>query len=87
MPHSVKPGNDDKKAEEFIAGATLGPAPAIPARAAPAPPDDDAGKTAISLRFDTRLLGLVDSAAKRLGMSRTAWLHLAAGERLGEDRR
>jgi hypothetical protein len=47
---------------------------------------DDAGKTAISLYFDTRVLGRIDADAKRIGISRTAWLHVAAGERL-EGRR
>ena len=42
----------------------------------------DAGKTAISLHFDTRVLARIDADAKRLGISRTAWLHVAAGDRL-----
>jgi hypothetical protein len=39
------------------------------------------------LRFDTQVLARIDTAAKRLGISRTAWLHLAAGELLeaGDD--
>jgi hypothetical protein len=45
-----------------------------------------AGKTAISLHFDTRVLARIDADAKRLGISRTAWLHVAAGDRL-EGRR
>ena len=44
--------------------------------------DDDTGIATISLRFDTQVLARIDTAAKRLGVSRTAWLHLAAGERL-----
>jgi hypothetical protein len=46
----------------------------------------DAGKTAISLHFDTRVLARIDADAKRVGISRTAWLHVAAGDRL-EGRR
>ena len=46
----------------------------------------DAGKTAISLLFDTRVLARIDADAKRLGITRTAWLHVAAGDRL-EGRR
>jgi hypothetical protein len=34
----------------------------------------------ITLRFDTQMLARVDAAAKRLGISRSAWLQLAAGE-------
>jgi hypothetical protein len=49
-------------------------------RAAPTPENDDAGKTAITLLFDTRVLARIDADAKRLGISRTAWLHVSAGE-------
>jgi hypothetical protein len=55
-------------------------APAALVRAAPTPEDDDAGKTAITLLFDTRVLARIDADAKRLGISRTAWLHVSAGE-------
>jgi hypothetical protein len=57
-------------------------ATAAPARAAPPPQDDDAAKTAITLLFDTRVLARIDADAKRLGIGRTAWLHVAAGDRL-----
>jgi hypothetical protein len=63
-------------------------APAALVRAAtPALQDDDTGIATISLRFDTQVLARIDTAAKRLGISRTAWLHLAAGELLeaGDD--
>jgi hypothetical protein len=52
----------------------------------PTPQDDDTGKTAITLLFDTRVLARIDVDAKRLGISRTAWLHVTAGEWL-EGRR
>jgi hypothetical protein len=62
----------------------------VPAALVPATPtlqdDDDTGIATISLRFDTQVLARIDAAAKRPGISRTAWLHLAAGERL-EGRR
>jgi hypothetical protein len=57
-------------------------APAALVQAVPTLQDDDTGIATISLRFDTQVLARVDAAAKRLGISRTAWLHLAAGERL-----
>jgi hypothetical protein len=62
-------------------------APAALVRATPALQDDDTGIATISLRFDTQVLARIDTAAKRLGISRTAWLHLAAGELLeaGDD--
>jgi hypothetical protein len=48
--------------------------------ATPTPQTGAASKTAITLLFDTRVLALIDADAKRLGIGRTAWLHLAAGE-------
>jgi hypothetical protein len=61
---------------------------AAPAALVPATPtsQDDADKTAITLLFDTQVLTRIDAAAKRVGISRTAWLHVAADERL-EGRR
>jgi hypothetical protein len=56
--------------------------PAALVRATPTLQDDDTGIATISLRFDTQVLARIDTAAKRLGISRTAWLHLAAGELL-----
>src|ERR1700722_15304695 len=40
----------------------------------------------VTVRFDTQILARVDAAAKRLGINRAAWLHLAAEKHL-EDRR
>jgi hypothetical protein len=54
--------------------------------AALTPPDDDTGVTMVTVRFDTQILARVDAAAKRVGINRLAWLHLAA-EKLLEDRR
>jgi hypothetical protein len=45
-----------------------------------------AGKTTICLRFDARVLADIDADAKRMGITRIAWLHVAADERL-EGRR
>jgi hypothetical protein len=47
-------------------------APAALVRAAPTPEDDDAGKIAITLLLDTRVLARVD------GISRTTWLQVSA---------
>jgi hypothetical protein len=44
------------------------------------------GQVVISLCFDTQVLTRIDAAARRLGISRTAWLHIAAGERLEGQR-
>jgi hypothetical protein len=49
--------------------------------------DDGAvGKATICLRFDARVLASIDADAKRMGITRIAWLHVAADERL-EGRR
>jgi hypothetical protein len=57
-------------------------APAALVQAAPAPQDDDTGIATINLRFDTQVLARIDADAKRLGISRTTWLHVAASEAL-----
>jgi hypothetical protein len=44
--------------------------------------DGAAGKTTICLRFDARVLASIDADAKRMGITRIAWLHVAADERL-----
>jgi hypothetical protein len=75
MPHIVKPV-DERKADAFIAGGTL-------KTAAPPPvPAQETEKTVVNMRFDTALLARIDAAAKRQGISRTAWLHVAASKAL-----
>jgi hypothetical protein len=72
MPHAVKPpANIERKAEAFISGA--GTKPRV---------EDDAGKVVVNMRFDSALLKRIDEAAKRQGISRTAWLHVAAANAL-----
>jgi hypothetical protein len=44
--------------------------------------DNDTGIATISLRFDTQVLARIDAAARRQGISRTAWLHVAASKAL-----
>jgi hypothetical protein len=78
MPHIVKPG-DDKRAADFIAGAALR---ASPNTAPAAAQDNEAGKAVVNMRFDAQLLARVDAAAKQQGISRTAWLHVAASKAL-----
>jgi hypothetical protein len=76
MPHGVKPVSSDQKAEVFISGAGLPRAVSMPDGAR------DAGKTTVNMRFDTALLQRIDRAAKNQGISRTAWLHVAASRAL-----
>jgi hypothetical protein len=76
MPHIAKPG-DDKKAAAFIAGGA-----STPNTAPAAAQDTEAGKAVVNMRFDAQLLARVDAAAKQQGISRTAWLHVAASKAL-----
>ena len=68
-------------------GAAPGPIESVALPATPASQDDDTGIATISLRFDTQVLARIDAAAKQQGISRTAWLHVAASERLEGRRR
>jgi hypothetical protein len=68
------------------AAPTESAAPAALVPATPTSQDDAADTTAITLLFDTRVLARIDADAERTGISRTAWLHVAADERL-EGRR
>ena len=76
MPHSVKPANTDQKVEAFISGAGLPSQPIATAAAT------EGSKTVVNMRFDSALLQRIDAAAKRQGISRTAWLHVAASKAL-----
>jgi hypothetical protein len=71
MAHSARPA-EDRKADAFIAGATK------PASIQ----DESAGKAVVNMRFDARLLARIDAAARQQGISRTAWLHVAASKAL-----
>ena len=61
----------EARAEAFIANASH-------SRPAGHSPEETGGKTVVNIRFDSALLGRVDADARRLGISRTAWLHVAA---------
>jgi hypothetical protein len=61
-------------------------APTVLVPATPTPQTEDASKTAITLLLDTQVLARIDADAKRVGISRTAWLHVAADERLESPR-
>ena len=45
-------------------------------------PDADPGKAIVNMRFDAGMLARIDAAARRQGISRTAWLHVAASQAL-----
>lgn len=52
---------------EFLAGGGS-------TKAEPAPAPDDGNKKPVMIRFDTALLKRVDVAAKKRGVSRSAWV-------------
>jgi hypothetical protein len=70
MPHIVKsqprPDND-RVAAAFISGKAAA---------------DNVGRTVVNMRFDPGLLARIDAAARVQGISRTAWLHVAASKAL-----
>jgi hypothetical protein len=77
MPPAVQPPRAaEDAADAFIEKRkpTAAPAPAAePVRA---------GKAVVNLRMDTALLDRIDKEARKVGISRSAWLHVAAYEKL-----
>jgi hypothetical protein len=59
----------EKTAEAFI-GAAAKPAPS------------SSSKAAVNMRMDNELLARIDADARNVGISRSAWLHVAAFEKL-----
>ncbi len=70
--------NPDEAAEAFIQGAGGSASIAGPAA-------DGTRKTPIMLRFDAGLLRRVDVAAKRRGISRSAWIAFKVSEALDAE--
>ena len=68
---------DDGAADAFIAGAAKPAAPTIEAAA-----EEEPRKAPVMLRFDRALLAKVDSAAKRRGISRSAWIQFTVSRAL-----
>lgn len=63
----------DEQAEKFISGASK-----------VAPADEDAKKAPVMIRFDQDLLKRVDTAAKRRGISRSAWVQYTLSRALDQ---
>lgn len=72
-----KPPVDDNAADAFIAGAAKPATPAIEATAEEGP-----RKSPVMLRFDRALLAKVDTAARRRGISRSAWIQFTVSRAL-----
>src|SRR3546814_9465975 len=81
---------DEAAADAFIAGAAKPKAEPIATEADEAGQGAEPRKSPVMLRFDRALLAKVDAAAKRRGISRSAWIQftvsraLDAGERSEE---
>lgn len=77
-PHRRAGDNGELDAERFIAGAEK--------RSAATPEAGEKRTTPVMIRFDRRLLKAVDEAARKRGVSRSAWVQytisraLEAGE-------
>src|SRR3546814_15268188 len=65
---------DEAAADAFIAGAAKPKAEPIATEADEAGQGAEPRKSPVMLRFDRALLAKVDAAAKRRGISRSAWL-------------
>jgi hypothetical protein len=70
-PNRQPPGSAEQRAGRFIAGADKG---VERARRAPT-----------TLRFDPELLARIDTAAKRRGISRSAWIQYTLSRVLDEE--
>jgi hypothetical protein len=76
-----KPPMDEAAADAFIAGAAK-PRPLRSAEADEAGQGAEPRKSPVMLRFDRALLAKVDAAAKRRGISRSAWIQFTVSRAL-----
>ena len=76
LGHTAKTANSGQKLATPLGGASK-----------LCPPSGNAamGKVRVQLKFDASLLARVDAAAGRQGITRTAWLHRAAFDALGQS--
>lgn len=75
LRHAAKTANSGQKPAAPFGGSSKN----VPLSGNAAP-----SKVRVQLKFDTPLLARVDAAARRQGITRTAWLHRAAFDALGE---
>jgi hypothetical protein len=74
-PNGHQPGiTAEKAAEHFIAGAERQSA-------------KRERKTPVLIRFDPQILTRIDQAAKRKGISRSAWVHFMVSRALEQEER
>ena len=72
--NDIRPQADDQAAAAFISGA---------GKTTPAP-EEEAKRQPVMLRFDPELLKRVDEAAKRRGISRSAWIQFTVSRALDQ---
>lgn len=70
----IETNGAEQAAASFIAGAEIKETPQKRAR-----------KTPILVRFDPQMLSRVDQAAKRRGISRSAWIHFMVSRALEQE--
>lgn len=70
---TTTPPVDEKAAEAFISGA---------GKKQMQPETEEAGKKPAMIRFDPDLLKKIDAAAKRRGVSRSAWIQFVCSREL-----
>lgn len=82
-PNGNRAASPDRNAEQAAAAFIHGAAKAAVEEVAA--PVADARKTPIMLRFNGELLRRVDTAAKRRGISRSAWIAFKVSEALDAE--
>ena len=73
--HDAPSKGDERAAEAFIARAGK----------AAQEPDDEGRKVPVTMRYDPDILKRADAAAKRLGITRSAYVHIALSRALDHD--
>ena len=81
-----KPAIDEAAADAFIAGAAKPDAAPIAVEADEAGQGAEPRKSPVMLRFDRALLAKVDAAAKRRGISRSAWIQFTVSRALDAEK-
>jgi hypothetical protein len=73
-PRSESVSTRDDRADAFIARAGQAQEPA-----------DDGRRIPVTMRYDREMLKRTDAAAKRLGISRSAYVHIALSRLLDQE--
>lgn len=76
---SLSASMDEKQAEAFISGAGQQPSQPTPDQT---PEETNGNKKPIMVRVDPEMLKRIDRAAKRLGISRSAFMVSSTAEKL-----